>query len=237
MLIAAAVLAVVLGALAQSVSGIGFVLVCGPLLVAALGPQEGVRLAVLLSLLLNVALLTRLWRLVDLRRTLQLLVPGVLATPLLAAGIRSVPSRPAAALAGGVVLAGVAVLASGLRWEAARGPAGAAAAGVLGAAGNVIAGVAGPVTALWAANAEWRAEVARASLQAVFLGLNCVALPALGLPDVSGRLLLACLLGMVVGSLLGIPLSHRVGEQGARRTTLGLAAAGGVAVLVRAALG
>lgn len=237
MLIAAAVLAVALGALAQSVSGIGFVLVCGPLLVAALGPADGVRLAVLLSLLLNVALLTRLWQLVDVRRTLQLLVPGVLATPLLAVGIRSVPSRPAAALAGGVVLAGVAVLASGLRWEAARGPVGAAAAGVLGAAGNVVAGVAGPVTALWAANAEWRAEVARASLQGVFLGLNAVALPALGVPDVSGRLLVACLVGMVAGSLLGIPLARRVGERGARRTTLGLAAAGGVAVLVRAALG
>lgn len=237
MLIAAAVLAVVLGALAQSVSGIGFVLVCGPLLVAALGPADGVRLAVLLSLLLNLALLTRLWRQVELRRTLQLLIPGVLATPLLAVGIRAVPARPAAALAGGVVLAGVAVLATGLRWEAARGPVGAAAAGVLGAAGNVVAGVAGPVTALWAANAEWRAEVARASLQAVFLGLNCVALPSLGLPEVGGRLLLACLVGMVAGSLLGIPLSRRVGEQGARRTTLGLAAAGGVAVLVRAAVG
>lgn len=237
MLIAATVLAVVLGALAQSVSGIGFVLVCGPLLVAALGPQEGVRLAVLLSLLLNVALLTRLWRRVDVRRTLQLLVPGVLATPLLAAAIRSVPSRPAAALAGAVVLAGVAVLASGLRWEAARGPAGAAAAGVLGAAGNVVAGVAGPVTALWAANAEWRADVARASLQAVFLGLNLVALPSLGPPDVGARLLLACLAGLLAGSLLGLPLAHRVGEAGARRTTLGLAAAGGVAVLARAALG
>lgn len=237
MLTGAAVLAVVLGALAQSVSGIGFVLVCGPLLVAALGPQEGVRLAVLLSLLLNLALLIRLWRLVDVRRSLQLLVPGVMATPLLAAGIRAVPSRPATALAGGVVLAGVAVLASGARWDAARGPAGAAAAGVLGAAGNVVAGVAGPVTALWAANADWRADVARASLQAVFLGLNCVALAALGLPDVSGQLLLACLAGLVAGSLLGIPLAHRVGEAGARRTTLGLAASGGLAVLLRAASG
>lgn len=237
MLIAAAVLAVVLGALAQSVSGIGFVLVCGPLLVAALGPANGVRLAVLLSLLLNVALLTRLWRRVDVRRTLQLLIPGVLATPLLAVAIRSVPSRPAAALAGGVVLAGVAVLASGLHWDAARGPVGAAVAGVLGAAGNVVAGVAGPITALWAANTEWRAEVARASLQAVFLGLNAVALPALGPPEVSGQLLLACLAGLVAGSLLGVPLAHRVGEAGARRTTLGLAAAGGVAVLIRAALG
>lgn len=108
--------AVLLGALAQSVSGIGFALVCVPLLVAALGPQDGVRLAVLLSLVLNVVLLARLWRLVDRRRTLLLLVPSALATPLLALAVRGLPVRPAAALAGGVVLVGVALLALGVRW-------------------------------------------------------------------------------------------------------------------------
>ena len=62
MLIAAVLAAVLVGTLAQSVSGIGFALVCGPLLVAALGAQDGVRLAVLLSLVLNVVLLARLDR-------------------------------------------------------------------------------------------------------------------------------------------------------------------------------
>ena len=237
MLTAAVLLAVLTGALAQSVSGIGFVLVCGPLLVAALGPQDGVRLAVLLSLLLNLALLARLWRSVDLRRTLQLLVPAAAATPLLALAVRRLPTRPAEAVAGAVVVAGVLLLASGVRWSAARGPAGAAAAGVLGAAGNVAAGVAGPVVALWAANAEWRADVARASLQAFFLGLNCVALPSLGLPTIGAGLLGACVVGLIGGSLLGIPLAHRIGEQGARRATLALAGAGGLVVLLRALLG
>jgi len=227
---------VLLGALAQSVSGIGFVLVCGPLLVAALGPQDGVRLAVLLSLLLNLALLLRLWRLVDLRPTLLLLVPAAAATPLLAWLVRRLPTRPAAALAGAVVVAGVVLLAGGVRWRAARGPVGAAVAGVLGAAGNVVAGVAGPVVALWAANTEWRADVARASLQAFFLGLNCVALPSLGLPQVSGVLLAACLVGLGVGSLLGVPLARRVSDPAARRLTLALAGTGGAAVLLRAAL-
>lgn len=226
-----------LGALAQSVSGIGFVLVCGPLLVAALGPQDGVRLSVLLSLLLNLALLVRLWRRVDLRRTLLLLVPAALATPVLAWLVRGLPTRPAAALAGAVVVAGVLLLASGLRWDAARGPAGAAVAGVLGAAGNVVAGVAGPVVALWAANTEWRADVSRASLQAFFLGLNCVALPSLGLPRVGADLLLACLVGLAAGSLLGIPLARRVSDRAARRLTLGLAGAGGAVVLLRALVG
>lgn len=234
MLTAGVLLAVLLGALAQSVSGIGFVLVCGPLLVAALGPQEGVRLAVLLSLLLNLALLTRLWRLVDLRRTLQLLVPAAVAAPLLARVVRTLPARPAEAAAGAVVIAGVLLLGSGVRWPAARGAAGAAAAGVLGAAGNVVAGVAGPVVAVWAANAQWRADVARASLQAFFLGVNCVTLPALGLPAVSGVLLASCVAGLVAGSLLGVPLARRVNERGARRTTLALAGSGGAIVLLRA---
>ena len=237
MLTAAVVGAVLVGALAQSVSGIGFVLVCGPLLVAALGPADGVRLAVLLSLLLNLALLVRLWRLVDLRPTLLLLVPAAVATPLVAWAVRDLPTRPAAALAGAVVVAGVVVLASGVRWEAARGPAGAAVAGVLGAAGNVVAGVSGPMVALWAANAQWRADVARASLQAFFLGLNCVALPSLGLPQVSGGLLAGCLAGLAVGSLLGVPLARRVSDTAARRLTLGLAGAGGAAVLLRAVAG
>ena len=211
--------------------------VCGPLLVAALGPQDGVRLAVLLSLVLNLVLLARLWRQVDRRRTLLLLVPSALATPLLAVLVRGLPTRPAAALAGAVVLAGVALLASGVRWAAARGAVGAAAAGVLGAASNLMAGVAGPVVALWAANAEWRADVQRASLQAYFLGLNCVALPSLGLPRVGAPLLLGCLAALAAGAVLGAPLGRRVGETAARRTTLTLAAAGGAVVLARAVAG
>ena len=65
MLTVAVVASVLVGALAQSVSGIGFSLVCGPLLVAALGPADGVRLGVLLSLALNVVLVVRFRREVE----------------------------------------------------------------------------------------------------------------------------------------------------------------------------
>jgi uncharacterized membrane protein YfcA len=56
-----AAVAVLVGAVAQSVSGIGFVLVCGPLLVAALGAHDGVRLAVVLSLVVNLAVRSCSW--------------------------------------------------------------------------------------------------------------------------------------------------------------------------------
>ena len=236
MLTAAVLLAVLVGTLAQSVSGLGFSLVCGPLLVAALGAHDGVRLAILLSLGLNAVLLARLWRDVEPRRTLQLLVPSALATPLFAVLARDLPERLGAALAGGTVVLGVALLASGLRWRAARGPVGAVAAGVAGAGTNVLASVAGPPVALWAANAEWPHVVQRASLQAYFLGLNAVALPTLGLPEVGPALLAGCVAAVAAGTVLGVPLARRVPERAARRSTLVLAGAGGAVVLLRALL-
>ena len=120
--------------------------------------------------------------------------------------------------------------------SSSRPDRGAVAAGVLGALTNVLAGVAGPVVALWAANAEWPHRVQRASLQAFFLGLNCVALPSLGAPEVDAPVLAGCLVVLLGGALLGAPLAHRVDERIARRLTLALAAAGGTAVLVRALL-
>lgn len=237
MLTAAVLLSVLVGTVAQSVSGIGFSLVCGPLLVAALGPQDGVRLAVALSLVLNVVLLVRLNREVELHRTLLLLVPAALATPVLARLARGLPERPAAALAGGVVVAGTALLALGVRWRAARGRGGAVAVAVVAAGSNVVSGVSGPPFALWAANAGWPQVQQRASLQAVYLGLNVVALVSLGAPQVGRGLLVGTLAALAAGAALGAPLASRVGEQAAQRATLALAGAGGGAVLLRALFG
>ena len=224
------------GAVAQSVSGIGFSLVCGPFLVALLGARDGIRLSVVLSLLLNVVLLARHRREVDRRGALLLLVPAALATPAWALLVRSLPERPARAAAGAVVVLGAALLASGARWRAATGTVGAVATGITAALTNVVAGVAGPPVALWAENAAWDVERQRATLQAFFLGLNLVALPSLGLPDVGAGAFVSCLLAMVVGVGLGGRLARRVPERVARRTTLSLAAAGGLAVLATAAL-
>lgn len=224
--------AVLVGAIAQGVSGIGFSLVCGPFLVAALGVTDGIRLSVLLSLVLNVGLLVRHRGDVDRRGALLLLVPAAVTTPGWVAVVRTWPERPARAAAGAVVLLGALLLASGVRWRAATGRAGAVVVGVTAALTNAVAGVAGPPVALWAENAGWGADRQRATLQAFFLGLNVVALISLGLPDVSGRLLAGCLLAMAVGAATSGRL--RVPEMTARRVTLSLAAAGGAAVLVRA---
>lgn len=235
-LTASVLVAVLVGALSQSVSGIGFSLVCGPLLVAALGPADGVRLAIVLSLLLNVVLLVRYRSDADLRGALLLFVPTAVALPLLAVALADLPDRPAAALAGGTILVLALLLALGVRWRAARGRAGAAVTGVVAAATTVVASVSGPPVALWAANAGWSADVQRATLQAYFLGVNVVAVPSLGLPNVSTGLLAACVVA-AAGLLLGATLARRVPEPVARRVTLTLAAAGGAVVLGQALVG
>lgn len=226
--------AVLVGAAAQSVGGIGFVLVCGPLLVAALGPADGVRLAVVLSLVVNVAVLARTRRDADVRTALLLLIPAALATPLLALLLRSAPTRLEAALAGAAAILGAAALAVGLRWRSARGRVGAVAAGIVSAAMNVVAGIGGPAIALYARNADWPLAAMRSTAQVYFLGLNVVALASLGGPHVSSALLLGCLAALAIGLLLGEQVARRVPETVARRFTLALAAGGGAVVLVRA---
>jgi uncharacterized membrane protein YfcA len=224
-----AAVAVGVGAFAQSISGIGFALVCGPFLVAILGVREGIRVAVLLSALLNAALLVREFRLVRVGDGLRLLIPAALATPLLAAGVRRIDTRWAALAAGLATLAGVGVLASGRRWRRASGPAGAVVAGVVSATMNVVAAIGGPAAVLYAENAGWRPTSTRATLQAYFLALNLVALASLGLP----RLAPVLLVSMVAGSLLGGLVAHRLSESAVRTATLALAAVGGLVVVVR----
>ena len=228
------VLAVAAGAVAQSVSGIGFTLVSGPLLVAALGPADGVRLSVVLSLVVNVAVLTRTVRETSWRDAALLLVPAVLATPLLARLLRDAPERALQALAGAATLVGALVLGAGVRWRAAGGRAGAVGAGVVSAAMNVVAGVGGPAVALYAANAGWPAAAMRSTGQAYFLVLNVVALASLGLPAVPGRLVLGCLAALAAGLLAGARLADKVPEAGARRVMLVLAGLGGLVVLLSA---
>ena len=224
-------LAVAVGAVAQSLTGVGFVLVCGPFLVAALGPEEGVRTALVLSAVVNVAVLAREHAHVRWSAVPWLLVPAAVATPLLVGALRAAPDRLLEALAGLAAVVGAAVLAVGLRWRAAQGRAGAVGAGVVSAAMNVVAGIGGPAVVLWADNAGWSRERTRSTLQVYFLALNVVGLASLGLPTGS---LVSPLGGLVAGLLAAAFVTGRVSPAWGRRTTLALAATGGVVVLVRA---
>ena len=231
------VLLIAVGAAAQGVSGIGFGLICGPALVGALGPPEGVRISVLLSALINVGVLAREHQHVAWRSAAGLLVPAAIATPLLALALAEVPGRAAQVLAGLAAVTGATTLAAGIRWPAAHSPTGMVGAGVVSAAMNDAAGIGGPAVALWADNAGWPHEKTRGTLQVYFLGLNAVAMLTLGLPHQSGDRYAEMLSALVGGYVAGGVLSRRTSPAAARRVTLALAATGGAVVAARALLG
>jgi uncharacterized membrane protein YfcA len=220
--------AVAVGGFAQAVTGLGFALVASPLLVALLGPRQGVAVVVVLGGLASLLPLAREWRAVRVRGTLLLLVPTLLATPPLVVLVARVDTRVLAALAGVAVLAGVGALLAGLRARRLRGTGGAVAAGVMSAALTVVGGVGGPPVAMYVTNAQWPVEQARGSLQAFFVTQSVVTALALGatLPD--WRLLAA----LALGSVLGIAALPRVPAGAARLATLGVAGLGGLALLL-----
>jgi uncharacterized membrane protein YfcA len=231
------VLVIVSGALAQAVSGIGFGLVTGPVLVGVLGHLDGVRLSVLLSTVVNLAVLAREHQHVRRRSAVGLLLPAAIATPLLAVPLRHTPEHAAEALAGLAALVGATALASGVRWQRAHSRGGMVGAAVVSAAMNDAAGIGGPAVALWADNAGWSHDTMRGTLQVYFLGLNAVAIGSLGLPHQPHSRYVVELAALVGGLTLGHLLARWISPAVARRATLSLAGAGGLVVLLKALLG
>ena len=230
LLLAAA--AVACGALAQSVSGIGFALVGGPLLFALFGAREGVRVAVVLSMLVNIAVLSREHRAVMWRRVAPVLITALAVTPLLVWLLDGVHPRLLRAAAGAVVVLGAVLVALGRTRDS--GTAGGVVAGLASATMNVLASAGGPAVAVYAAGARWDPARLRATLQAYFLSLNVVTLLTLGTPSWSLHEAVVLVVALVIGAVAGAWLSGRVPVEVARRVTLALAAAGGLAVLASA---
>jgi uncharacterized protein len=227
-----AALGVGVGAAAQSVSGIGFALVGGPLLFAVFGPREGVRVAVVLSMLVNVAVLVREHRAVMVRRVLPVLVTALASTPLLVHLLSSVHTDGLRAAAGGVIVVGAVLVAVGRTRDS--GVIGGIVAGLVSATMNVLASAGGPAVAVYATGARWDPARLRATLQAYFLCLNAVTVLTLGAPHWSAHRAVVLVIALAAGSAVGAFLAPRVSHRLARVVTLLLAAAGGLAVLVSA---
>jgi uncharacterized protein len=219
------------GSIAQAVTGIGLVLICGPVLLAMAGPADGVRLALIASLLLNAALLALHHKDVRCRDAMSLFLPAAFISVPLGLVLRDAHSRMAgAAAAAGIVLAAAASW-RGRDWPWMRTTPGVVMAGAVTGAMNVLSATAGPVAALYAVNAGWPAHARTVTLQACFAALNIISLAVIGLPSRWG-LIAAAALGVLAALGPGQLLARCVSPRLARRIVLIVAAAGGLAVLV-----
>lgn len=225
---ALALAGVAVGGLAQSVTGLGFALVAAPGLIALLGPSEGVAVVVLLGTLASIIPLLGQWRGVRVRDGVTLLVPTLLATPVVGLVVAGLDTGVLAVAAGVAVLLGVVALWRGLRWAGLVSIPGAIGTGITSAVLNVIGGVGGPPVGLYAANAGWPPDESRATLQAFFLIQGLVTAAVLGVAWPTPGMVAA----LVLGTLAGMWVAPRMPTDRARVAVLAVAAFGGVGLIV-----
>lgn len=227
-LLAIALVAVFAGAVAQAVTGMGFSLVAAPALIAVLGPREGVATVVLLAAMSSVVPLARGYRHVRAKETATLLLPTLAATPVIAALLAGADTSLVAVLAGLAVIAGVIALAVGVRYRRLQTRRAAVGTGVASAALNVVGGVGGPPIGLFVANSGWDAGETRASLQAFLLVQNTVTALVLGIVVPSASLVVA----LVLGTLVGTWMAEKVPTATARMGVLGVSGVGGLMLVL-----
>lgn len=224
-------IAIAVGAFAQGATGMGFSLVSAPVLIATEGHTVGVATVLILASCSSVVPLAREWRHTQSSHVGRLLVPTLLATPVVVWLVRPL-DHDVLAVAGGIgVIIGVALLASGLRSHWFRRPEGAILTGVSSAALNVIGGVGGPPIGLYVANTDWTPAQTRSTLHGFLIVQNFVTAVVLGLVWPDWRHLVA----LVVGSVAGMLLAPRLSVVAARYGILLLSAIGGIALMASVA--
>lgn len=230
-------LGVMAGALTQRVTGIGFALVCAPLLVLIAGPFDGVVLSNLLGLTVSVVVFVTHWRDTEWKKGLLLAVPALAAIPFGAYVAKNVPPAPLMVIIGLLVILALGAVVLSERARVLRGRGGAVVAGASSGFMNVTAGVGGPAIVLYAVSTAWehRKFVATFQFFSIFTNLGSLAAKG-GLPHVAPLALAVSFGALAVGLVGGEILSRHIDHELARRLAIGLALGGAVFTVVKGLL-
>ncbi|MEA5454606.1 sulfite exporter TauE/SafE family protein [Sinomonas sp. JGH33] len=244
MLFAVVLLAVVVGAMAQRVAGLGFGLMVSPMLVVLLGPLDGVMIVNACGASSSLLILSRVWRDVEWRKYVGLIVPGFAGIAIGAFLASHVPPAPLEIGIGLVLVLGLVVSQLVAR---ARNTADSAAvdgfkaisvSGFASGLMNAAAAVGGPAVTAYAVLSKWDQRRFGATLQPYFITTGTTSLlakvaatgghwPALELWQ--WLLVLGCMLiGIVVGDLL----ARRVAGDTVRRVVIAIAYGGAALAIV-----
>lgn len=238
MIMLSAALVALVAAVVQRVTGIGFALVATPLLVLFLGPHDGVKVVVILGIVASVVMCFSMYRDIEWRRVLTLVIPAIVASPLAALLTWSVQPMVLLLFVGiAAVFSLVAPYVRGLSriWS---GRSGGILAGATAGFLHLISGLSGPPIIAYAATQKWDRAKFVATLQAVFIAYHVITIAWRGVPESSSIAEVAVLAAVVaLGILLGGPLSRRIPEAYARIAMYSIAWVGAAVVLVRASLG
>jgi uncharacterized membrane protein YfcA len=240
MVFALVLIAVVAGALAQRLAGLGFGLLVSPVLVVLLGPFDGVMIINLCGAASSLLILSRVWRHVRWRLYFGLAlaaVAGVLPGAWLAS---NVPEAPLEICIG--VLLIIALLGSQRltrsSWRAS-GPVPLVSLGFSSGLMNAAAGVGGPAITAYAIATRWEQKSFSATLQPYFVTTGLTSLVSKyvlsggHLPGLAGWQWLSILAAMVTGIIAGDLLSGKVKPAAVRRIVVAVAYLGAASTLTK----
>jgi len=240
MMFALVLIAVVAGALAQRLAGLGFGLLVSPVLVVLLGPFDGVMIINLCGAASSLLILSRVWRHVDWRKYLGLAlaaIAGVLPGAWLAS---NVPEAPLEICIG--ILLIIALLGSQRLtrspWRAS-GPVPLVSLGFSSGLMNAAAGVGGPAITAYAVATRWDQKSFSATLQPYFVTTGLTSLVSKyvlsggHLPSLEAWQWLSILAAMMAGIMAGDLLSGRVQPASVRRIVVAIAYLGAVSTLAK----
>jgi hypothetical protein len=217
------VAAVLVGAMAQTTAGMGFALICGPVLISSAGAGHGLRLVLTLCLLANLLVLAGRGRHALVRQGLLLAVPAVAVAAPVVWAVHRLDHATLAVVAGAVTVVCAGALAARLRLPWLTGVRGGFVASLVSEVGNAIGGLSGPAVALYAVNADWPADALVPTLQVFGAVTNVVTLALDGGPYLTWTATVAMAVGWIAGSLV----ASRLAPGRLRGLVLLLAGAGG----------
>lgn len=228
--------AVLVGALAQRLAGIGFSLIAAPALTLAIGPSAGVGLTNLLTLLVAFAVLVTSACRVDLARSL-LLVPAGLMGVLPGAILASVlPARPLQVVVGAIAGLGLLAVVAAPRLRVRPSRAATICAGAGSGLTTALAGAGGPVLTVYAVATHWPQQEFIATGQLNYAIQAAMALAIRGVPGLpAATWFTGAAAAILVGLAAGAFLTCRISGDHARKATIVLAGLAALATVIAGA--
>jgi uncharacterized membrane protein YfcA len=225
--------AVFVGASTQRISGMGFALVSSPFLVMVLGPHEGVMLVNLLGACSSLLIFAQVFRQVEYKKVLILLIPAMLMT-LPGAWVAAALDGPLLSVSISIMV--ILALASSFmirNLPMAQSKSLAVGAGAVSGFMSVTAGVSGPAIAGYAIASRWPQAQFAISVQLYFLVLSLTSLAAKGgMPQLHWQQWAGCFAAMVVGILLGNFLAPKIPAKYSRAFVVLIAFSGAVSLMI-----
>lgn len=235
---------VLLGAVLQRVTGLGFALVAAPALVLLFGPDDGVLFVNLCGIVAAGSGVALDGRRVEWGRA-GVLVPAAAIGVIVGVAIAlPLDSAVLEIVVGSILLLGLlTLLLLRTRPPSPDRPGVAVGAGLGAGMASALAGLPGPALAIYAGLTGWRGPAMSATLQVVFLTTATAAVVAKlltgsgNLPNLPPAYWLAAAGALVVGIIVGHLVAPRVSRTWAWRLVVAIAFVGSVAAIAQGVLG